>query len=167
MTTTQKPVITLKNIKHSAMASHETYCYSATIYVDGKRFATVENRGWGGPDKVIPITGGREGIEALDKQIKATYPPRKFEEDYTIEADLEVVCGELVHEWLLKKELKRVMRRISYVKPDTRGVYQLPAKHKPTLENLRAVKKASWAKDATFLHDMTEAEALETYKNNI
>ena len=40
--------ITLKNIKHSEFASHETHCFEASIYIDGKRRATVSNCGQGG-----------------------------------------------------------------------------------------------------------------------
>ena len=40
----------LKNIKHSEFASHETFCYEAILYVDGKPFAYVRNDGQGGSD---------------------------------------------------------------------------------------------------------------------
>ena len=42
--------IELKNIKHSEFASHETFCYEANLYVEGKPFAYVRNDGQGGSD---------------------------------------------------------------------------------------------------------------------
>lgn len=50
-----KPSITLKNVKYAEFASEETACFDATVYVDGKRFCTVSNRGQGGPNDFHPI----------------------------------------------------------------------------------------------------------------
>ena len=37
--------ITLKNVKYSEFASQETYCFEATIYLDGKKAGQVRNDG--------------------------------------------------------------------------------------------------------------------------
>ena len=39
---------TLKNIKFSEFASHDSNCFQATVYIDGKRSGVVNNDGWGG-----------------------------------------------------------------------------------------------------------------------
>ena len=41
-------IITLKNFKHAAFASQETYCFEATVYIDGKKAGTASNEGHGG-----------------------------------------------------------------------------------------------------------------------
>jgi hypothetical protein len=40
--------ITLKNFKHAAFASEETYCFQATVYVDGIKVGVAGNDGHGG-----------------------------------------------------------------------------------------------------------------------
>jgi hypothetical protein len=40
--------IELKNVKHSEFASHETNCFEATIYVDGKKAGEAHNNGCAG-----------------------------------------------------------------------------------------------------------------------
>lgn len=40
--------ITLKNFKHAAFASQETYCFEATVYIDGKKAGIASNDGHGG-----------------------------------------------------------------------------------------------------------------------
>lgn len=40
--------ITLKNLKVAKFMSHETTCFQATIYVDGKKAGFAENEGQGG-----------------------------------------------------------------------------------------------------------------------
>ena len=41
-------MISLKNLKHFAAGSQETYCFTATVYLNGKRVGTAENDGHGG-----------------------------------------------------------------------------------------------------------------------
>lgn len=159
--TIKKPVITLKNVKHFEAGSQETHCYTATIYVDGKRFATVDNNGHGGCDNVHPISGGWAAIKELEERIKSTFPRIEFE------PSLETICGDLVNDFLINREFKKAMRRICYFKANERGIYQLPAKYKPTTDMIDQLKaKASWAKGVTFLADLTESEAMEVFKNN-
>lgn len=49
--------VTLKNVRRSPSLSEETEAFTATIYVDGKRAATVKNHG----------TGGSNFYEVLDR----------------------------------------------------------------------------------------------------
>lgn len=45
--------IVLKNVKNHADMSEETNCFSATIYVDGKKVGTVKNDGRGGLPQLL------------------------------------------------------------------------------------------------------------------
>jgi hypothetical protein len=51
-TTTQEittmKIYTLKNVKVCEWASEETFCFEATLYIDGKSFGRVHNEGRGG-----------------------------------------------------------------------------------------------------------------------
>lgn len=61
------PKIILKNLKYAAFASEETSCFSATVYVDGKRLCTARNDGHGGCDSydsLGPPGGFTTGEEA-------------------------------------------------------------------------------------------------------
>ena len=42
--------LTVKNYKHCEWMSEETDCYTASLYLDGKRIGTAENSGHGGCD---------------------------------------------------------------------------------------------------------------------
>lgn len=42
--------VTLKSVKINEALSEETTCYSATVYLDGKKVGTASNRGHGGED---------------------------------------------------------------------------------------------------------------------
>ena len=44
--------ITLKNFKHANFASEETYCFEATVYIDGQKAGHASNSGHGGSTDV-------------------------------------------------------------------------------------------------------------------
>jgi len=136
--------IELKNFKYADFASDETPCFTATVYVNGKRSFTVENDGHGGPNNYHNIDSG-EGYKAVEE-----YAASLFEVDvdgtgkYFIQPNVETVIFQQVDKILNERETKKILRRISYIKDG--AIYQLSAKWKPTDENLRKVKTASWWK---------------------
>lgn len=173
MKTTNTPVIELRGIKHSAFASQETFCYEAKLYVDGKLLAIVSNDGHGGCDNCRPVKGRTyDEIRRIEEQIK-DLPKRRFPAEWgggEYSPSLETICADLVTEWLHEKDFKRAMQRVSYVKADgsQKGVFQLPAKYKPTAETMAAIKaKCAWAVGCTFLHDLPLDEARKTYFANM
>ena len=96
-----KPIITLKKINVHESLSHETYAYTADIYVDGVKWATVENSGQGGCDRVYPL-GNYGEIDEVESRIKATYPRVGY--DFLpegMENSLELICGEIVENSLV------------------------------------------------------------------
>ena len=166
--------ITLKNIKYSDFASHETPCYQATIYVNGKRFAYVSNDGRGGCDDVYPlnttrredIASWRKRLQVIETDLAKTTLPLGDGSDRTIQNSLEIECGELVTQWLRMKEVKKILRRISYLKPDGK-LYQLPAKYKPTTAVREHVKHCDWWKDTyVMLSGRTVDDAYAVLVNN-
>lgn len=141
----------LKNIKHAEFASEETNCYNAALYVDGVRIAEVSNDGHGGCDFVHPYGKGSEGRAANQKVIDAaeawlkdqpkivTDLPSHNDEDefFTYSQSLETVCGDLLQKWLVERDVKKALkRRIMFTKPNEDGIYELPARFKPTKENI-------------------------------
>ena len=139
--------ITLKSIKYAAFASEETHCYSATVYADGVKLCTVDNDGKGGCDHFRPLKGenyariqtvesvlGREKITSSIKNADGSF--------WTYDNDLEHECGECMNDYHRMKEVKAILRRVSYFKGAS--MYQLPAKYKPTPAMLKTVKQAHW-----------------------
>ena len=51
--------ITSKNISHNERLSEETNCFSATIYIDGKKAGEASNHGHGGPTMIHPANSNR------------------------------------------------------------------------------------------------------------
>ncbi len=46
--------IEIKNLKLNTHFSQETHCFTATVYIDGKRAFSAENEGRGGPNNYYP-----------------------------------------------------------------------------------------------------------------
>jgi hypothetical protein len=93
--------VELKNIKTNARASRETFHFSATVYVDGKRVSTVENDGRGGPD-----WWSDWGAQARVNAYAATLPPIPASPDFPhdLPMNAEILICNLINAYLDKKQ---------------------------------------------------------------
>lgn len=140
----------LKAIKHSEFASHETNCYEAKLYIDGKPFCHVSNDGQGGCDNQYPIKEDPafwDKYKAINAELGKEILTADFDDPSTgkpfeMKNDIEQVCSKLLTQWLIDRDIKRELKKICYVKDG--GVYTLQAKHKPTPRNLAEVQKCAW-----------------------
>ena len=117
--------IELKNLKHSDFASQETYCFEASVYIDGKKAGTVSNQGCGGCHSYHPNT-----LYPLLKAEADKLPPHEWrlnEEVLTIQPDADTIISELVTEALTAKDLKSGMRRRILFVGDDGSVYETQA----------------------------------------
>lgn len=106
--------IELKNVKHSEFASHETNCFEASVYIDGKRIGTVSNDGQGGCNNY----DSRELVEALMAHAK-TLPTRTWTlngEALEVAPDMDTVIDDLLVAHLYSRDLKRALtKRVLFV----------------------------------------------------
>jgi len=105
--------IELKNVKYAAFASQETSCFSATVYIDGKKAGEVENGGYGGCDNFHP----HELQQRLDAY-GATLPKtidyldglsNRDDGGYEMAQDAESLIGDLLQDYLVTRDLKRIL----------------------------------------------------------
>jgi len=104
--------IELRNIKYSEFASEETACYQATIYIDGKKVGEVKNSGQGGCDNIYPYE-----VESMINRYAKTLPVRKLGfidpktgEEFECDQSAETIFGELLDDFLLKKDLTKALK---------------------------------------------------------
>lgn len=96
--------IQLKNVKHSAMASEETDCFSATVYIDGVNAGTVKNSGYGGPNSYNP-----DALCLRLQSIAKSLPPMEFN-GMTLEHDADTLIGHYFEFSQLEKRLKTLLK---------------------------------------------------------
>jgi hypothetical protein len=99
--------IELKNLKINERLSEETTCFSATVYVNGKRAFEAGNRGHGGCNE---YKGAYEAAAAY----AATLPP------YTgvvgsIPYDLDMLIDDLIEAERFERALKHDLKRVAFV----------------------------------------------------
>ena len=76
--------ITLKNVKVHRDLSEETLCFSASIYLDGKKAGTVSNRGCGGcnvhywKNRISLIPTGDSPDEMIDDLHKQAVQKKQY-----------------------------------------------------------------------------------------
>lgn len=109
--------IELKNVKHSEFASHETNCFEASIYIDGKKAGTVMNHGSGGPHFYYPPT-----IEDTINAYAKTLPKHKWKyngQELEIAQDADTLVSDILVQYLYARDLKRALaKRILFVSKD-------------------------------------------------
>lgn len=159
--------IELKNIKHSEFASHETNCYEATIYIDGQKVGTVENDGQGGTDNVHPWSVAQQidAYAATLPKIVCSFEDPDTGKPAEMSQNHETIFGEILSNWLMAKDLKRIMsKRVLYTKADGL-IYQSKAMAAPALRQyLSEPKLADLYKDKQVLNLLPFEQALNIYK---
>lgn len=109
--------ITLRNVKHVASMSEETFCYTATVCFDGKPVCVAKNRGHGGCDDydIVKRSQDRDDMWQDINEMGAylntldAEPSDLFEDGW--KPDLEGVCHHLVAVFLDQRQLKNKLRR--------------------------------------------------------
>lgn len=128
--------IELRNVKHAAFASEETDCFTATVYLDGKRVGEVSNAGKGGCNEYHP-----HELEKRLNEYAKTLPQTDIGCDVggsgspvMIEQDADTVIGTLLHDWMLRRDLTRALsRKVLFTRPGQTSVYETKALKKETI----------------------------------
>ena len=157
--------IELKNIKHSEFASHETFCYEANLYVEGKPFAHVRNDGQGGADYLYRddrfLDGGAwNKCHALLK-IHCADKFRWTMGDGWIEGSIETACHELVSDHLIRKDLNKALKEPCYLDGNQIVSYNVSSKRPNIFDQLRRQLKKP---ELVFLNELPKDEAFKMFK---
>lgn len=159
--------IELKNIKYADFASHETSCYEATIYIDGKKVGTVENDGHGGTDMVHPWSVAQQidAYAATLPKIVCSFEDPDTGKPAEMSQNHETIFGEILSDWLSAKDLKRAMaKRILFVKEDGR-LYETKTQKMEELRLTLSIDSLAKRLGATaILNLMPFEQALNIYK---
>ena len=157
--------IELKNIKHSEFASHETFCYEAILYVEGKPFAQVSNDGQGGSDRLYQDDRFKD-LDAWKKchallKIHCADKFRWTMGDGWIEGSIETACHELVSDHLIRKDLNKALKEPCYLDGNQIVSYNVSSKRPNIFDQLRRQLKKP---ELVFLNELPKDEAFKMLK---
>ena len=155
----------LKNIKHSEFASHETFCYEATLYVEGKPFAHVSNDGQGSADYLYRDDRFLDG-EAWNKchalvKIHCADKFRWTMGDGWIEGSIETACHELMTDYLIRKDLNKALKEPCYLDNNQIVSYNVSSKRPNIFDQIRRQLEKP---DLVFLNELPKDEAFKLFK---
>lgn len=152
--------IELKSIKYAAFASQETSCYSANLYVDGKKIGTVANEGHGGCDS---FHGDWESFKKADEWCKANLPKWASygETKLTNETDLEMHCGNLLETFLVTRDYKRAIKTKVLFRKAEGGIYEMKH-HGHVAQAIASIVKSN--PNAEILNNMSLDAAVAIYR---
>tara|TARA_R110002110_G_C13457835_1_gene717807 strand:+ start:2665 stop:3141 length:477 start_codon:yes stop_codon:yes gene_type:complete len=137
--------IELKNLKYAAFASEETFCFNASVYIDGKKEGTAENEGRGGCCGIHPFAL----VEKLNAYAKTLEPITSDMggKPFTYQPDADSVITGLVSDALTAKDLKKALRnRILFARSgevrQTRTITKAQLTHELANPEIKAKFKA-------------------------
>ena len=176
--------IEIKNLKLNTHFSQETHCFTATVYIDGKRAFSVENEGRGGPNNYYPYGKTQKAGEKRNAQLSdfknamsearkeaVRYIEAKGEDyDWAIDrfADtdelIDWVITDLINEIQLLKEMRENLKKYvcSYDKR-TREITKW--KTTPVQSNIDPLKKYHEKMPYIWLNELSESDALKYWRN--
>ncbi len=161
--TVPKPDIQLGGITYNKALSEETNTYAATLWVAGEKWGTISNAGHGGPDNFNPTPGSDrnwQDVAFLDKVIANTFPTYAMD-GVEYPQTLEIICGDLIDDWLTMRELSGKMHK-AVVFLHEGGVWSLPLKGRKPADV--AAIAATRHPGAQILNLMPKDEALAAFK---
>ena len=109
-------MITIKNVKHSQFASHETNCFECTVYWFGEKAGGADNDGRGGSTSIRwDSRDCRIDAEAWAKaqpDIVTDIPSNNGDgEFFSYPFDLEGHVDQLIETYLYERDLKNQLKR--------------------------------------------------------
>jgi len=162
--------IELRKISHNKSLSEETNAYTADVYVDGVLTCHVSNHGTGGCDEQHPAKGKTyDDVKALNDYCKATFPKEAYDfgegHKGESEVDLESLCGKLLEDSLITKDLQRLLKRtVAFFDPKDKSIRsykgKIPDVARPSLVALTLKKTPH----AIILNDLPFADAMKLFK---
>jgi len=159
--------IELKNIKVLESLSEETNCYTADLWVDGVKTASASNHGHGGCDDYCAYEGQDQRLEAAYAWAKTL--PAKTSETYknedgtpmSFEQDLESVVGEILTDWLIQRDFKKLIKKPTVLMPDGR-IIQWNCKADD--QRLKPLVSAKEAEGAVYLNGLSFEDGFAKYR---
>ncbi len=163
----------LKSIKHKLYRSVESCCYSASVYLNGKKAITVSNEGEGGCDdqhEIIPDT-----LKAIDDYLKTQHlaHARVINGEVLVRYHcLEKWCSQQVIKHLYLKEAKSMLNkhlRNKIIYLFSGRICTLPIKQSCVVFNLETAAiqaRAVHGEDLVILNFLPYEDALDIYEKS-
>jgi len=118
--------------------------------------------GWGGEMETFHINGGVDNVNDMYHTINKELGKEKCKPPYeTMDNQLEFVVGDLVNAFLRDREIKKSLRKITYMV----GNDMYTVKAKPTAENIAKVKACTWWNHTNVLLNTMPIEEVRQYFN--
>jgi hypothetical protein len=161
--------VELKNLKHAEFASHETNCYEATVWLNGKRAFFASNDGHGGEDLYAPLENQDRGefTSLLNDLINHCLTLPKWGSQYGGEDNMdvtpEILIGNLVNDMLDTKKLKKSLKKkVLFINEN--GIYQTGYRgNRKVDQNLIDMVKEE-NPDSIILNCLAFSEALDLWR---
>lgn len=165
--------IELKSVDYSKQMSEETSCFSAQVYIDGRRVGSVLNHGHGGCHQYTGeaeaiLSAHAKGLPKVQSDLVDETDPSGF---FCYAPDADSLIDEALETYLMTRDLKRhLASKILFTKKGEPGIYQ-SGKLTPGQKNIIKTNP-SWVRTQMpsadkILNLLPFDEALALYRSSI
>jgi len=158
--------IELKNFKHAAFASEETLCFTASVYVDGKRLFEASNSGKGEANHLEPVNGSDwDDIRRVQDWV-AKQPKIKLDNNLETSVDLDFYISHLGYREVGRRHLKSLFRKhiVIFDPNDAPGnLKQISCSQKPDITDNRRIQLEQTYPGCLIMNDLDIERALDLY----
>ncbi len=158
--------IELKNFKHAAFASEETLCFTASVYVDGKRLFEASNSGKGEAHHLEPVNGSNWDDICRVQNWVARQPKIKLDNNLETSDDLDFYLSRLGHREVGRKHLKSLLKKhvIIFDPKDAPGkLKQISCSQKPDITDNHRKQLEQTYPGCLIMNDLDIERALDLY----
>jgi len=107
------PVVTLRKLQIVTRMSHETICFTADVYLNGKRVGTAENTGHGGSTGVF--FDDRKGGKSPSEDLIAAYVRDVLKPEHCFDGPAAHMVDDLVFQELGRREAALLAKKIARI----------------------------------------------------
>lgn len=160
--------LTVKNYKRVEWASEGTDCYTASLYLDGKKIGSASNQGHGGPDDYL--FDSPEARKAFDAYAEEWVASVEHDPEYQINgkcyADAESLVSEACAIFRREKDMKKALKGYSLVvrieRPDGWATQILTASLVDPTEADKLIEEERRDGDKIYTYDATSGVRIWT-----
>ena len=147
--------INVKNVKINQAFSEETLCFTADVFVNGKKTAHAKNDGRGGCTWYHAYPNMHEVLKQAETHAKSlpSHKEKIGDKEISIDMNLELVIDELIYAISNKKEFEKHEKKLNklmetnicYGRPDKSSYSYVGFKGNPKISDLAKTEKGKVA----------------------
>lgn len=107
--------VQVKKFQHVPRMSQETTCFTADLWLNGRKVAYLQNNGRGEGSHARPYEGGRDALRFFERLVETlpdvTIPATEYGAAFTVKSDMEHWIDEVVGDMIQDAQARKLCKQ--------------------------------------------------------